>query len=93
MDIPLNIVLQHNPNILQSQNEGAVFMMDKKLTQYFGVDSVGLRVWQLFEKGRSIEAVCDKLVDEFDIGMHQCLTDIKPFVNELLKHDMLVKCR
>jgi len=63
--------------------DGTVVMMSIEQGMYFGLEGVGPRVWALLDEPRSVRAVCDALVQEFDIEDDTCLREVVAFLNEL----------
>jgi hypothetical protein len=47
--------------------EGESVLLNLASGMYFGLDTVGTRVWQLFVETRSLRAVRDRLIEEFDV--------------------------
>jgi hypothetical protein len=53
--------------------------------EYFGLNSVGSRVWALLEKPQSLDALCAQLVGEYEVDEAQCREDVTHFLQEMLK--------
>ena len=56
---------------------------------YFGLDSVGARIWQILEKPRSIHEIRDALLGEYKVDAAVCEQSVARFVNELLSKGLL----
>ncbi|HUE77203.1 MAG TPA: PqqD family protein [Longimicrobiales bacterium] len=69
--------------------DGTVVMMSIEQGMYFGLEGVGPRVWALLDEPRSVRAVCDALVQEFDVEEDTCLPEIVAFLNELRKAQLI----
>jgi Coenzyme PQQ synthesis protein D (PqqD) len=61
-------------------------MMSADKGHYIGLSEVGAHIWELIETPQEIDAVCARLVDEFDVTPEVCRTEVEAFLNELVKH-------
>ena len=50
---------------------------------YFGLNTVGTRIWQLIERHGRIEAVLDELCQEYDAGRDELQRDLLELVARL----------
>jgi len=89
-DLSTDTQLKQNPSICSREFDGETVMMNESLENYFGLDEIGTRIWQLLKEQLSLTELCQKLTEEYDVEPKQCLADITPFIEELLKDNMLV---
>ena len=89
-EISKQTALRQNPNICSREFDGETVMMDEKLENYFGLDEIGTRIWQLLEQKRTIEQLCQQLVREYNVDFDQCHADIEPFLRQLIDDNMLI---
>jgi len=61
-------------------------MMSAEKGNYIGLSEVGARIWELIETPQDIDAVCRKLLDEFDVAPDICRAEVEVFLNELVTH-------
>ncbi len=61
-------------------------MMSAEKGNYIGLSDVGARVWELIEAPQSLDEVCARLVQEFDVTPEVCRAEVEGFLNELVKH-------
>ena len=57
---------------------------------YFGLDSVGTRIWHLLAEHRSTEAIMPLLLQEFDVDERQLRLDLDALVKQLLAQNLLI---
>jgi hypothetical protein len=57
---------------------------------YFGLDSVGTRVWELMDKGATLERLCDELGREYDVELASLRHDLAQLLNHLVAEDLIV---
>jgi hypothetical protein len=60
---------------------------------YLGLDEVGQRIWDLIEEPRSLDAVVDTLLEEYDVDRATCERDVSAFVAALEDHKLVVTGR
>ena len=56
---------------------------------YFGVDAVGARIWQLMGEGKSLNEICDVVLDEYEVSREDVERDIAGLIKDLLAHDLV----
>jgi len=83
-------VIEKNPIICSREFDGETVMMDSKLENYFGLEKVGTRIWQLLDEPQQIDALCTKLTAEYNVNKEQCIEDPLPFLEQLLTDEILV---
>ncbi len=80
----MNTVVSRNERIVGSTIDGEVVVMNIQDGQYYGMDDIGSRIWNLLETPRTIDALIGELLAEFDIERQTCEKDILPFLERLL---------
>ncbi len=83
-------VVKRNPELVSTDVDGEKVMMSIDNGEYFGLDSVGSRIWDLIEDPVSVESLVNLLIDEFDVSKEQCEIDTLEFLNELLEKKLLL---
>jgi hypothetical protein len=90
----MNII--HNQSIIQRSNklvssnmDGETVMMSIENGEYFGLNSVGSRMWELIENPIEVDALIELLIDEFDVSREQCEMETMEFLNHLLEKKLL----
>ena len=58
---------------------------------YFGLDSVGTRIWHRLAERRSTEAIVPLLLQEFDVDEERLRSDLDALVTQLLAQRLLVE--
>lgn len=82
--------LRRNPDLLCAPvGEGGAVMLSVATGLYFGLDPVGLRIWELLEAPRAIGELRDRLLEEFDVDAAACEADLKRFVDEMLDNGVV----
>lgn len=73
---PSSEVLVHNL-------DGEAVLLDLASENYFGLNPVGTRIWELLDAGLRLQNVFDVLAQEYDVDPKQLQTDLLALVDEL----------
>lgn len=81
LPLPKKVFLSSDALFQELDGEGVV--LDLKSNSYFGVDGVGVRLWQLLQDDECLDKAIQQLLKEYEISPEQLTKDIKKFVEEL----------
>lgn len=76
-------------NLLVQEVGDEVMILDLDSEQYFALDEVGLRFWQLLDEVASFDAVIDRLGQEYDVDRERLAADMEIFVRTLIDKALL----
>lgn len=70
---------------------GEMVLLDLASGQYFGLDPVGMRVWELLsESPQTVAELCDVIEAEFEAPRGQIEADLLELASELDKQKLIV---
>lgn len=77
--------------ILYQNLQGELVLLNVHTGVYFGLDTVGARMWQLIHAHQhaSLQDVLDALVGEYDVPPDQCAGDLLNLVASLEENRLL----
>jgi hypothetical protein len=75
--------------IMFNKLDDEVVMMSAQKGEYYGLDSIGSRIWEIIQEPIEISQIVKILLDEYDISEEQCTTDVTAFLNELLNKELI----
>ena len=81
--LPQRVVL--SPESLFQEIGGEGVILDLKSSSYFGLDEVGVRLWQLLQADPSLQAACDNLLAEYEVAPPQLEQDLIKLVDQLVE--------
>ena len=81
--IGADTLIRRGEELVASDLEGETVMMSVQSGMYYGLDSIGSRVWQLIEQPRSVSELCDILLQEYAVERAQCERDVIALLNEM----------
>ena len=76
-------------DIIASDIDDEKVMMSVEKGQYYGLDPVGSRVWELIEEPIKVSAVIDALLLKYDVEREVCERDVLAFLEDLYKDGIL----
>ena len=76
------VVLSREALFREIDEEGVI--LDLASASYFGLDSVGVRLWQLLQDDPSLQAASEVLLTEFDVEPVQLEQDLIKLVDQLV---------
>jgi len=91
-EIGPDTILQRKPGLLFNEIDGEVVMLSVENSEYYGMDKVGSRIWELLEQPVKFRELINRLASEFDVNEMQCTTDTMAFLKKLsIKKLLLVE--
>lgn len=72
-----------SPDALFQDISGEGVILDLASSKYFGLDEVGVRLWQLLQADASLQAACEVLLEEYDVEAEQLERDLAALVAQL----------
>lgn len=66
-----------------------VAMLQLDSGQYYGLNPVGRRVWQLLRSPTTGQAIVDLLCAEYEVEPERCRQDVQAMLGELLKERLI----
>ncbi|AGY58409.1 PqqD family protein [Gloeobacter kilaueensis] len=64
-------------------------LLSLRSEQYFGLDAVGTRMWEVLTTSESVEAACTLLLGEYDVEAAVLRQDALNLIAELVRHGLL----
>src|SRR5579862_8378667 len=69
--------------VLSREIRNETVLLDLKTENYFGLDGVGPRIWQLIKDGASLPQIEATLTAEYEVGDEVLTRDLEQFVQDL----------
>lgn len=70
-------------HVVGTRARDVVVLLDPRGGQYYSLNDVGGRIWELLERPRTIEAVRARLAEEYDVVADVLLADVRRAIDEL----------
>lgn len=82
--------LRRRDRVLARQAAGTLVLLDLDSGQYFSLDGVGARAWELCDGERDVGAILDTLGAEYEAPIEVVREDLIAFLREMLDEALLV---
>lgn len=87
--IDLNCKVSAVSNVLAQDLAGESVLLNLQTEQYFGLDDVGTRMWQVLIDQASIQSAIEILLNEYEVEPEQLEQDVKALVASLLEDNLI----
>ena len=81
--------IEISDEVLFQEVGGETVLLDLESEQYFGLDAVGTRVWQLLGEGAGAETVVDTLIEEYDVDRQTLSADVSNLLDQLAEAGLI----
>jgi hypothetical protein len=76
-------------NVLMRELDGESVILDLASENYYGLDDIGTRMWQLLVSSDSVLEAYNTLLLEYEVAPQQLQRDIEDLVNQLVENELL----
>lgn len=83
-------LLTRSTDLVFSEVDDEITMMHVETGRYYGLNRVGAAVWQLLEEPARLGAVCDALVERFEVEPEQCRAEVEAFVSQMAAEGLVL---
>lgn len=70
--------------VLFQEVSGETVLLDLASESYFGLDSVGTRIWAMLKEDKSVGQVLDALLEEYEVDRGTLEADLEELLDNLL---------
>jgi hypothetical protein len=84
---PQNMNLNQNislsPDVISQEVSGETVLLDLESENYFGLDEIGTRIWQLIKETNELQSIFDTLLEEYDVSEERLQLDVTTLLTEI----------
>jgi hypothetical protein len=88
--ITIETVINRSPEVVASDIDGEVVMMSIEKGQYYGLDLIASRIWELLGTRIKVADLIGILTEEYEVTRDACERDLLPLLNDLLAEKLVV---
>ena len=81
----LNQTVTLSPDVISQEVSGETVLLDLNSENYFGLDEIGTRIWQLIEASGNLQEIYDTLLAEYEVSPDQLLEDMELLLGDIEK--------
>ena len=68
---------------------GEAAILNLKDSVYYGLNTVGVRIWELIQEPKTADEVLGILLEEYDVESDRCKRDLLALLQELAAHGLI----
>lgn len=88
--LDLDMRPRHAPRMVAQQAAGKWVVLDVKSGQYYALDGVAGRIWQMCDGTRNVREIAATLSEEYETQGDDVENDVAEFVTEFVNESLLV---
>lgn len=92
MTIEIHSIVVQSTEQYSAMMDGEIVMIDINRGQYYGLDGVGIRIWNHLTQPRRVSELCELLLAEYDVAPASCEADVLRFLNEMETQRLIESC-
>lgn len=85
----LSTKLTPRPELVCQELDGEIVILDMQQEQYFGLNAVGARMWQLMSAGENTDQIIETIKSEFEVTEDTIRTDLTALCGQLTDAGLL----
>ncbi len=90
MAINLLSVISKNTTIISSKMDNEVVMMSIEKGNYYGLNPVAAEIWEMLTAPMTVQAICVRLMEEFDVEQEKCFTEVLAYIEKLENEGLIL---
>ena len=79
----LNQTIKLSPDVISQEVSGETVLLDLESENYFGLDEVGTRIWQLIKETNDLQIIFNTLLDEYEVKEDRLQQDLDVLLSEI----------
>jgi hypothetical protein len=79
----LNQTITLSPDVISQEVSGETVLLDLESENYFGLDEIGTRIWQLIKDTGDLQAIYDTLLAEYEVEEARLQNDLEALLSEI----------
>lgn len=85
----MKIFSQVGSGVISARVGQELVLLDSRRGQYYGLNPVAARVWELLSAEISVEQLCDHIASDFDRDLSEVKPDIESYLADLVRLDLV----
>lgn len=87
--LTLDSVVTIAPDQISAPLSGEIAILNMQNGVYYGLNPVGAFIWTQLEEARSVRALCDAVINEYDVERERCETDVFALLTDMQTHGLI----
>ena len=83
LSMNLNQTIALSPDVISQEVSGETVLLDLESENYFGLDEVGTRIWQLIKETNDLSSIFNTLMEEYEVTEERLQQDLTVLLTEI----------
>ena len=88
-DITLESIVRRSSDVMASQVDNELVMMDIEHGMYYALNPVGADIWNRLAEPQKVADLCAQLQGEYDVDQATCEADVLAVLNDMAGEGLL----
>ena len=80
-----------NSKTISGRLHDEMVMMDLDQGKYFSLNPVATRIWDLLEVSLTVEELCGRLQEEYEVDAARCLEEVSEHILEMVRLGLVLE--
>ena len=89
MTLSRSSTIRRNPDLLHAVAGDDILMMSVEAGAYYGLEQAGARIWELMADPITVEQMCARLTEEYDVTADVCEAEVLAFLHHLAEQHII----
>lgn len=77
--------------LVEGQLDDNQIIMDIERGKYFGLNSLGRKIWELLESPLTLDEIINRLLSEYQVSEEICHKEVSSFINKAISLGIIEK--
>jgi hypothetical protein len=87
--IKLESIIVQATGFIAADLDGEKAMLSVEKGKYYGLNSIGSRIWDLIDRPVSVKEIIATLIEEYDVAENTCHGDVCIFLNKIYDEGLI----
>ncbi len=87
--ISLESVVRRSSEVMASQVDNELVMMDIERGMYYALNPVGADIWERLTEPQTVADLCAQLMQQYDVDQATCEADVLAVLNDMAENGLL----
>ncbi len=88
--VGLSDKIRRNEELIFSCLDGNTMLLSIEKDEYYAVNPIGSKIWDLIGSPQDISGICEQLYQEYDIEPEMCKNEVLNFVNQMVEKGVIL---
>lgn len=83
------VAFRRKPSVVACELDGGSVLLDLETSRYFGLNAVGVAVWDMLASPHTTHQLCTGILNQFDVPEGRCRDDVERLMEQMLERQLV----